>query len=95
MYGPVLQRSILKLLYRVQERAKVLINDNRISNSVDSLENHRNVAYVSLFSRYYNGRYYREIKGLVPENHIFLCSTRTSRRSHPFMIDCTVNLTMH
>ena len=34
-------RSILKLLGSVQEMAKVLINDNRVSNSITSLEHRR------------------------------------------------------
>lgn len=88
-------KSILKLLDRVQERVKVLINDSRVSNSIDSLEHRRNVACVSLFYRYYNGRCSREIRGLVPDNHIFLRGTRTSRRAHPFVVDCPVNRTMH
>ena len=41
-------RTILKLLNRVRERAKVLINDNRISNSIDSLEHRRNVTCAKL-----------------------------------------------
>ena len=80
-------RSILKLLDRVQDSANVLINDNRVSNSIDSWDHRRNVARVSLFYRYYNGRCIREIRGLVPDNHIFLRSIRISRRAHPFMID--------
>ena len=88
-------RSILKLLDRVQKRVKVLINDNRVSNSVDTLEHRRNVACVSLFYRYCNGRCSREIRALIPDNHIFLRSTRTSRRAHPFVLGCVVNLTMH
>ena len=63
-------RSVLKLLDRVQERAKVLINDNRVSNCIDSLEHRRNVACVSLFYRYYNGRCSQEIRSLVADNHI-------------------------
>ena len=47
-------KSILKLFGRVQKRAKVLINDNKVSNSID-----RNVACVSLFYRYHNGRFSR------------------------------------
>ena len=39
-------KSILKLLDRVQKRAKVLVNDKRVSNSIDSLEHRRNVAFV-------------------------------------------------
>ena len=60
-----------------------------------SLEHRRNVACVSLFSRYYNGRYSREIRCLVPDNHIFLRNTHTSRRAYPFMVNCVVNRTMH
>ena len=71
----------------------MLINDNRVSNS--SLEHRRNVAFVSLFYRYYNGRNSREIRGLKPDNHIFLRSTHTSRRSHPFLIVFPVNRTVH
>ena len=87
--------SILKLLDRVQEGSKVLINDNSVSNSIDSLEHRRNVAYVSLFCRYYNGSCSREIRALIPDNHIFLRSTRTSCRAQPFIVDCAVNCTMH
>ena len=76
------------LLDRVQEMAKVLINDNKISNSIDSMEHCHNVACVSLFYRYYNGRCSHEIRGLIPDNHIFLRSTRTSLRAHPFVVDC-------
>ena len=54
--------SIWKLLDHVQERAKVLINDNRVFNSTDLLE-------------------YRRIQ--------------TSRRAHPFVVDCAVNRTIH
>ena len=88
-------RSILKPVDRVKENAEVLINDNRLSNSIDSLDHRRNVARVSLFYRYYNRRYSREIRGLVSGNHIFLRSTCTSRRAHPFVVDCAVNLKMH
>ena len=84
-------RSILKFLDRVQKRAKVLINDNRVSNSTDSLEHRYNVACVSLFI----GKCFHEIKGLVPDNHIFLHSTCTSCRAHPFVVDCAVNRAMH
>ena len=68
----------------------MLINDNRVSNSIDSLEHRRNVACVSLFSRYYNVRYSREIRGLIPDNHIVLRSTHTSRRAYPFVVDCAL-----
>ena len=85
----------MKHLDHVQERVKVLINDSRVSNSIDTLEHCRHVACASLFYRYYNGRYTWEIRGLVAVNHIFLRSTRISRRAHTFVVDCPVNRTMH
>ena len=88
-------RSILKLLDRVLERMKVLINDNRLSNSIGSLEHRHNVACVSLFYRYYKERCSHDRRGLVPDNHIFLRSARTSRTTHPFVVDCAVNRTRH
>ena len=81
-------RSTLKLLDRVQEGVNVLINENRISNCIELLEHRGNVACVSLFYLFYNRRCSREIRGLVPDNHIFLRNTHTSRRAHPFMVDC-------
>ena len=36
-----------------------------------------------------------KIRGLVPDNHIFLRSTHTSRRANPFLLDCAVNRTMY
>ena len=87
--------SILKLLDRVQELVKMLINDNRVSNSIDSLEHRCNVACVSLFYRYYNRKCSRQIRSLIADNQIFLRSTRTSRRAYPFVVDCAVNRTMH
>ena len=41
-------KSILKLLDHIQKRANVLINGNKVSNSINSLEHLRNVACVSL-----------------------------------------------
>ena len=84
-------RSILKLLYRVHKREKVLINDNRVSNCIGSLGHRRNVTCLSLLYRYYNGRSSREISGLIPNNHIFLHSTLTSRKAHYFVVACPVN----
>ena len=62
----------------------MFINDNGASNSIDSLEH-----------RHYNGRCSREIRPLFPDNYIFLRSTRTFRRAHPFVVDCPVNRKMY
>ena len=91
----VASKSILKLLDRVHARLNVLINDSRVSNSFDWLEQRRNVACISLFYRYYNGRCSREIKGLIPDNYILLRSIHTSPRAYPFVVDYSVNRTMY
>ena len=88
-------KFILKLLSPVQEGTKVLTDDKWVSKSIDSLQHRLNVACVSMFYRYYNVRSSCEVKGLISDNHIFLCSTRTSRRAHSFVLDCAVNRTMH
>ncbi|XP_065368895.1 uncharacterized protein LOC135961328 [Calliphora vicina] len=83
-------KSILELLDRVQERAKVLIGDNTVSNSIDYLEHRRNVGCVSLFYRYYN-----EITELVPDTRSFSRNTHLSAGAHPFVVDWSVNRTTH
>ena len=72
LYRPVPQRLLLRLLYRVQERAKLFGYDGRVPHSIDSLEYHCNMAYVSQFCRYYNEFCLNEIIKLLPENHAFL-----------------------
>ncbi|XP_065363465.1 uncharacterized protein LOC135956806 [Calliphora vicina] len=88
-------KSILELLDRVQERAKVLIGDSRVSNSIDSLERRRNVGCVSLFYRYYNGMCSDEIRELVPDTRSFSRNTRSSVRAHPFVVYWSVDRTTH
>ena len=62
--------SILSLLDRLQERSKFVANDDKVSNSIDSLEHCYNVACVSLFHRYYNRFGWSEISGLIADNHV-------------------------
>ena len=88
-------KSILGLLDRVQERAKKLIGDSRVSNSIDSLEHRRSVGCVTLFYRYFNGFCSDEIRDLVPETRTFSRNTRASSRAHPFVVDWPVNRTTH
>ena len=80
-------KSILELLDRVQERAKVLIGDSRVSNYIDFLEHRRNVGCFCLFYRYYNG--------MFPETRTFVRNTRFSSRAHPYVVDWQVNRTTH
>ena len=55
----------------MQGRTKVLINDDKLSNYIDSLQQRQNVTCTSLFYQYFNGIYLREIKGPVYENRIY------------------------
>ena len=88
-------KSILELLDRVQRRALALINDNSVSNSIDSLEHRRNVGCVTLLYQYYNGISAAEISELIPRARVFVRNTRLSSRSHPFVVDCPVDRTTH
>ena len=72
----------------------MLVNDSRISNSMDSLEQSHNVACVPLYHRYYKGSCFREIRFPII-TYFYVLSTRTSCKAHPFVIDCPVNRTMH
>ena len=84
-------RSILKLLGSVKARAKVLINNIRFSNSIDSLGHHRKVACVSLFSQYYNEKCCHKIRGWFPIITYFYVVV-VFLQSTSF---CAVNRTMH
>lgn len=64
--------TILKLLEHVQDRTKLLINDSRVSNTIDLLKRYRNVACASLFYRYFNGFYFRKINWLALYNGLYV-----------------------
>ena len=71
--------TILRLFDRLQERAKLLVNDGKIFNSIDLLVYCCNVEYVSLFYRNYNRLCSSEIIELISENNVFLCDRLVSR----------------
>ena len=58
-------KTKIKSFERQEQRAKLLINDTKISICVDSLEYHCNVACVSLLYINFNQLYAREIKEFV------------------------------
>ena len=62
------------------------VNDDRVSNSIDSLEHRCNLACVSLFYSYYNGLCSSKIRGLPPVNHVFVFG-RSVSGSHSYR-DC-------
>ena len=86
---------ILRLLGRIQERTKLIVNDGRLSNFIDLLKHLWNIASVSLFYSYCNGFCLSEIRGLVFENHVFLLNTCYSRRTRQYIVDWPVDRTLH
>ena len=88
-------KSILIIVGRVQERAKMLINNGRISKAIVSLKHSHNVACVLLFYCYYNGSYSNEKKELVLEYHVFKSNICLSRWLHPFLTDWPMDCTLY
>ena len=87
--------SILKLLDRLQDCAKLPVNDGKVSNSIDSL----NLACVqSLFNRYCaiaNAFFSSKLWGFIPVNHVCLCNTRLSWKAHSYVVYWPVDVTWH
>lgn len=88
-------QTLLELLDRIQKRAIMLIDDGRVSNSIDSLKHRRDVGCVALFYRYFHGRCSAEIRGLIPSVQLFSRTTRLSRGAHPFHVVTTFQRTTH
>lgn len=65
-------KSILRFLDFIKNRTKVLFNDSRASNSIDSLKHCRNVPCVFLFYNYYNALCAGKLGNPVHENHVFM-----------------------
>ena len=87
--------AILRVLDCVQERVKVLFNYASTSNSIDLFGHRYNVVCASMFYRYCNEFCSTEIKGVLPENRVFLHNNRLSLRALLFMVDWPVDHTLH
>ena len=85
----------LQLLDRVQNRAKKLIGDPQIAETLDSLELRRNVGCLTLFYRYFYGGCSEEITDTLPSIKVFGRPSRFSSRAHHFHIDERVERTTH
>ena len=81
-YGPyvwtVASKFICGNLSKVQQRANMHFNDAKVSNSIDSLENRRQVGYIPLSYCYYKGFYQNKIRGLVSKINVVLHNTLTT-----------------
>ena len=75
----------LDLLDKLQKRIYKIIGPS-LAASLEPLGHHRNVASLSLFSRYYFGRYSSELARLVPLPFSRGRSTRYSDRRHDFYV---------
>ena len=71
------------------------VTDGRVSNSINSLVHRYNLARISLFYRYYNGFCLSKIRGLIAENHVFLCNNRLSWQTHLYVVDCPLERKFH
>ena len=79
-------RSSLHLLDKVQSKAIRLINNPSLTKSLQSLSDHRLIADLSIFYRYFHGHCSMEIKSIIPDPLKHVRLTRSSSRSHPFQV---------
>jgi ribonucleases P/MRP protein subunit RPP40 len=75
----------LSLLDKVQRRIVNIVGPALAAN-LQPLSHRRNVASLSLFYKYYNGRCSKELASLVPSTKIHSRVTRHSIKSHPFTV---------
>ncbi|KAL7631614.1 UNVERIFIED_CONTAM: hypothetical protein RMT77_018082 [Armadillidium vulgare] len=74
------------LLEKVESRAFRLSNSPALTNSLQSLSAHRNVAPLSLYYRYYKAHCSSELSRRIPPPLRRVRATRLSTQSHPFPV---------
>ena len=79
--------QVLSGLDRIQERLRGLVGEELFS-TLSPLAHRRNVASLSLFYRYVNGKCSEELHSAVPPERTFLVRTRfaMSSKSHPHFL---------
>ena len=88
MYGILLSRlgwCYLKLLDKLQKQICRIVGPS-LAASLEPLAHRRNVASLSLFYRYYFGRYFSELVKLVPRPFSRVRSSRYSDRLFDFPV---------
>ena len=81
-----LSRAPVHLLNKVQSKAIRLINNQNLTNSLQSLSHRRLVADFSIFYHYFHGRCSQEIKNIIPDPVRRVRTTRSSNYSHSFEV---------
>ena len=79
-------RSSLRLHDNVQSKAILLINNQSLTKSLQSLSHRRLVADLSIFYRFFHGHCSLEIKNIFPDPQRNVRPTRSSTQSHPFQV---------
>ena len=79
-------KSSLHLLDRVQSKAIHLINNQNLTNSLQSLSHRRLAADLSIFYRQFHGHCSQEIKNIIPDPVRRVRTTRRSTYSHLFQV---------
>ena len=78
--------STLCLLDKVQSKAIRLINNPKLTKSLQPLSHRRSVGDLSIFYRYFNGHCSQEIRDIIPVLLRRVRTTRSSTHSHPFQV---------
>ena len=78
--------SALSVLDRLQRKAIRLINDDSITNTLQSLSHRRTVSSLCLLYRYFHGHCSSELRGAVPPLFQVTRTTRASSSGHPFRL---------
>ena len=75
----------LSLLDKVQRRIVNIIGPT-LAENLQPLSQRHNVASISLFYKYFNGRRFSELSSLVPPVKTPVLMTRLSKNSHPYPV---------
>ena len=80
----------LNLLDRIQRRVVNIVGPD-LSAKLDNLSHRRDVASLSLFYKYFNGRCSSELSSLVPPLKVFHRQTRFASNAHPYTVSVPVS----
>ena len=78
--------SFLTHLDKVQSKAIRLINNPKLTKSLQPRSHRRLVGNLSIFYRYFHGHCSQEIRDIIPVPRRRVMTTRSSTHSHPFQV---------
>ena len=73
-------------IFSIKSKAFRLINNQNLTNSLQSIYHCRLVADLSIFCKYFHGNCSLEIKNIIPGPASRLRTTRSSTQTHPFQV---------